>query len=124
VVRGGSPSRAAPRDVNLKFDQIEPGGAFRHRMSTCNRVFISMNEKRLSGWYRNSTVPALLIARSLTQAHRRFAQRLILLRRKRRRGRFLENFLVAALDGAVAHAGGPRCSVVVGDDWTSTWRAP
>ena len=56
------------------------------------------------------------IARRLAQAHRRLAQRLILLRRERRRGRFFENLLVAALDGAVAHAGGPGGSVVVGDD--------
>jgi hypothetical protein len=58
----------------------------------------------------------VVIARCLTQSHRRLPQRLILLRRKRRRGCFFENFLVASLDGAVAHAGGPCCSVVVGNN--------
>ena len=58
----------------------------------------------------------VVIARRLAQAHRRLAQRLILLRRECGRGRFFQNFLVAALDRAVAYAGGPGGPVVVGND--------
>ena len=58
----------------------------------------------------------VVVARRLAQTHRRLTQFLILLSRERRGRRFLQDFLVAALDGAVAHPGGPRCSVVVGDD--------
>ena len=56
------------------------------------------------------------VGRCLAQANRCLAQFLILFWRKCRRGRFFENLLVAALNRAVAHAGGPGSSVVVGDD--------
>ena len=76
-----------------------------------------MNEKRLTfRFVQEFDGAGIVIARRLAQAHRRLAQRLILLGRERRRGRFFQDFLVAALDGAVAHAGGPRGSVVVGND--------
>src|SRR5579864_5180266 len=40
---------------------------------------------------------------------------MILLACERRRGCFLDNFLMSALNGAIAHAGSPRRPVVVGD---------
>ena len=58
----------------------------------------------------------VVISRRLAQAHCRLAQLLILFRGQRWRRRFLKNLLMAALDGAIAHAGGPRCPVVIGDD--------
>src|SRR5208282_256612 len=58
----------------------------------------------------------VVIAGCLTQAHRSFAQRLILLGRKRRRRRLFEDFLMTSLDGTVAHACGPGRPVVVGNN--------
>ena len=49
----------------------------------------------------------IVISRRLAQAHRRFAQRLVLQGSERRRGRFFHDFLMAALNGAVAHAQRP-----------------
>ena len=108
---------AAARDVDLEFHQIEPGRAFGHRMFDL-QPGVHLHEREAVGFrlVQEFDSAGVVIARCLTQAHRRLAQRLILLRRKRRRGRFFEDFLVASLDGAVAHSGGPCRPVVVGND--------
>ena len=49
----------------------------------------------------------VVISRRLAQANRRFAQRLVLQGSERGGGRFLQDFLVAALNGAVTHAERP-----------------
>ena len=61
-------------------------------------------------------MPGVAIAGCLAEAHRSFAQELIQFQREARRRRLFQDLLMAALDGAVAHAGRPGCAVVVGDD--------
>src|ERR1039458_6559761 len=103
-----------PRDVNLQLDQIEPGSAFRHRMLDL-QPRVHLHEKELPAFrlIQEFHGACIAVAGGLAQAHCRFAQCLILFPRERRRWRFLKNFLVTALNGAVAHADGPRCSMVV-----------
>ena len=108
---------AAARDVDLKFHEIEPGCAFGHRMFDLQPgVHLHEQEAVDFRFVQELHRAGVVIARRLTQAHRRLAQRLILFGRKRRRRSFFEDFLVASLDGAVAHAGGPRRPIVVGND--------
>ena len=108
---------SAARDVNLQLDQIEPGGAFGHRMLDLQpRVHLHEKESPLFRLVQEFHRAGVAVARGLAQAYRCFAQSLILFGRKRRRRRFLKNLLVAALNGAVAHPACPGCSMVVGDD--------
>src|SRR5579864_1578437 len=58
----------------------------------------------------------IAVAGGPAQTNRGIAYRLILLLRKRRRGCFLEHFLMPALDGAVTHSHSPGRPVAVGDN--------
>ena len=108
---------SAARHVNLQLDQIEPGGAFGHRMLDLQaRVHFHEKETPLFRLVQEFHRAGIAVARGLAQAHRRFAKSLILFWSKNRAGGFLKNLLVAALDSAVAHPASPGGSVVVGDD--------
>ena len=108
---------ATAGDVNLKFDQINPGGAFRHRMFDL-QPGIHLHKQEAAGfWFIEKFHRAgVVISGCLAQAHCRLAQRLILLQRECRGRRFFEDFLMAALNRTVAHADGPGGSIVVGND--------
>ena len=101
----------APRDVNLQLDQIEPRRTFGHGMFDLQpRVHLHKGKTLAFRFVQELHGAGVVVSRRLAQTHRRLAQRLILFRRKRRRGRFLKNLLVAALDGAIAHAQRPTLS--------------
>src|SRR5208282_798643 len=106
---------ATTGNVYLKFYEIDSSRAFGHWMFDL-QPGVHFHEReavdfRLVQEFDRARVA---IAGCLTQAHRSLAQRLILLRRKRRRGCFFQDFLVTALDGAVTHAGGPCRPAVLG----------
>ncbi len=107
----------AARDMNLQLDKIEPSGALRHRVFHLQtRIHLHEREHAALRLVQEFYGAGVTIVRRLAQPDGCFAQCLILLRSERRRRRFLDDLLVTALDGAIAHAGGPGCSVLVGDD--------
>jgi hypothetical protein len=60
--------------------------------------------------------PRIVVASRLAQTYCRGTQLVILLGREHRRGRLLQNFLVASLNGAIPYTRGPGCSVLIGND--------
>ena len=105
------------RDVNLKFDQIEARREFGDGMLDLQaRVHLHERKTPAIGLIKELHRPGIVIVGGLTQTNSGFPQRLILFERESWRWRLFEDLLLAALDGAVAHSGGPGCAIVVGND--------
>ena len=108
---------AATRDMDLKLHEIEAGGAFRHGMLDLQPGIHLHEHEATALWLVQEFDGArIVITSGAAQAHGGVAQGLIQLRGKSRRGGLFEDFLVAALDGAITYAGGPSGPVVVGND--------
>src|ERR1019366_6981552 len=108
---------ATTGDMNLQLDQIDARGAFGHWVLDL-QPGVHLHEPEALDYRLVQELhrARIVVARGVAQAHCSLSQCLALLQRQRRRGCFLENFLVVALDRAIAHACGPRRSVVVGND--------
>ena len=107
----------AARNVDLQLHQIEAGSAFGDRMLDLQAGIHFHEVELLSLWIVEEFHGAgIVVSGQFAEANSGFAKFEILIRRKRRRRRFFEDLLMPALDGAIAHAGGPRRSVIVGDD--------
>ena len=117
TARGLAFEMLAPRNVDLEFHNIDTGSAFGDRMLDL-QPGIHLHEKELPGlrFVEEFHRAGVAVAGSFAEANRGFAQILILLGRKRRRRRLFEDFLMPALNRAIAHADGPRGSEIVGDD--------
>jgi hypothetical protein len=108
---------AAARDMNLEFDKINSGRAFGYRVFDLEPgVHLHEREGLARGLVQELHRTGVAVGRRLAQAYRCLTQHLILLGGKRWGGSFFEDFLVAALNRAVAHPCGPRFSVLIGDD--------
>src|ERR1700757_548848 len=108
---------SAARDMDLQFHQIDARRAFRYRMFDL-QPGVHLNEPELAELWvvqelHRSGSP---VTCHFGQAQRSIAQLTILFDTKNRARRFFENLLVAALHRAVAHAGCPCRSKMIGDD--------
>ena len=103
--------------MNLQLHQVQPRGAFGDRVLDLQAgVDLHEREDLSFGLIQEFHSPGIAITSKLAQAHSGVAKFEILSGRERGRRGFFENFLMAALDGAVAHAGGPSGSEIVSDD--------
>ena len=117
TARGIAFETLAPRNVDLEFHNIDTRGAFGDGMLNL-QPGIHFHEKELPGLrcVEKFHRAGVGVAGTLAEANRGFAQILILLGRKRRGRRLFEDFLMPALNRAIAYADCPRGSEVVGDD--------
>ena len=118
AVLGASPDSASPLATRIcNLTRSRPFVCSVIGCSTWRRVLTSRKEKRRSaGWYRNSTVPALVYSARRASRTADAAEVGVLFGRERQAVRLLDHLLVAPLQAAVAHADRPHRAVVVADD--------
>ena len=106
---------AAASDVQLHLHEVDAGRGLGHRMLDLQpRVHLHEVEGTRLGLEQELDRPGIAVARRPAQPNGGHAQLLLQLGVERRRRRLLQHLLVAALDGAVAHAHGPAVVVTVG----------
>jgi hypothetical protein len=108
---------ASTRNVNLEFDEVEPGRAFRHRMFDLQPgIHFHEQEPAALLFVQEFRSAGVLVTCSQAQSHCCLAKSLILVSGEYRRRGFFEDFLVPALDSAVTDARGPGSPVVINND--------
>ncbi len=101
----------AARHMNLKLHQVESGGAFGHRMLDLQAgIYFHKPESVTLRFIQKLHGAGIRVARCLAQPNSSLAYRLIFFRRKSWRRRLFENFLLAALNGAIPHIPPPMWS--------------
>ncbi len=113
-LRLGDRQRLAPSDTNLPGDQIEAGDGFGDRMLDL-QAGVHLHEEELAACIQQKLDRARAdVADSLCRLDRGLAHGPTQLDGQARGGRFLDHFLVAALDGAVALVEVQAVAVLVG----------
>ena len=107
---------AARRDVDLRLHQVDVGGGLGDRVLDLQPgVDLEEREGLLPGVVEELDRARTDVPDGQGEPLGRRLQLLVLLGAQQRRGRLLDDLLVAALDRAVAYADGPRGAVAVGD---------
>ena len=109
--------RRAVGDEDLQLHQVDAGGVLGDGVLDLQAgVDLEEGEDLLLGLVQVFDGACALVSGGVDEFGGRGAQLVGLLLGQQRRAGLLDDLLVAALDGAVAHARGPDIAVAVGDD--------